>query len=102
MAVIKANFEFTSCLISHINRDTVTYLKYHGQSRSTTRRSIRNYDIVLTTYETLRREMTHDSKDVTKSMSELRQMEWSRVILDEGIFSSRVKLLSDQNFSTNN
>ncbi|KAK7978619.1 hypothetical protein PG988_006109 [Apiospora saccharicola] len=42
----------------HIKTGGLKYLKYHGQSKNSAKNNIREYDVVLTTYETLRRE-TH-------------------------------------------
>ncbi|KAK8134780.1 hypothetical protein PG984_006792 [Apiospora sp. TS-2023a] len=67
----------------HIERGSLKYLKYHGQSKSNLKNDLRDYDVVLTTYETLRREIVDEPNIKARSVSQLRQMEWLRVVLDE-------------------
>ncbi|KAK8036956.1 hypothetical protein PG991_001270 [Apiospora marii] len=52
---------------------------YHGQSKSKYKNEILDYDLVITTYETLRREVTDESK----TKGQLRHVQWTRVVLDE-------------------
>lgn len=55
---------------------------YHGQMRKNLLADIDNYDIVITTYNTLARE--HDDKLLGKGKSPLHDFIWCRVVLDEG------------------
>ncbi|OJI99277.1 hypothetical protein ASPVEDRAFT_508057 [Aspergillus versicolor CBS 583.65] len=60
----------------HIQPGQVRYVVYHGTKREGVKQPFnRNYDIVITTYETLH----HDSKADNK----LRDEKWYRVVLDE-------------------
>ncbi|KAK6835054.1 SNF2 family N-terminal domain-containing protein [Apiospora arundinis] len=63
----------------HIKRGSLKYLKYYGQSKSSLKNDLRDYDVVLTTYDTLKRETT----EYTNSKGNLKQVRWLRVVLDE-------------------
>jgi len=52
-------------------------MKYHGQKRKTLVSSIEEVDIVLTTYHTL-------VADFGEKPSHLHEIDWFRVVLDEG------------------
>jgi SWI/SNF-related matrix-associated actin-dependent regulator of chromatin subfamily A3 len=64
----------------HIKKGSLKCLKYHGQSKSNLKSDLRDYDVVLTTYDTLRRETT----EYPNTTGNLKQVEWLRVVLDEG------------------
>lgn len=55
---------------------------YHGRKRKNLLRDIDDYDIVITTYNTLEKE--HDSKLLGKGQSPLHEILWYSVVLDEG------------------
>ena len=55
-------------------------LKYHGQKRHYLVSIITNADIVLTTYHTLAADLAKKSND----SSPLHNIEWFRIVLDEG------------------
>jgi SNF2-related domain len=65
---------------SHILPGKIRYLTYHGSKRQEVSGNMHSYDIVLTTYETLRSSFIGESP--------VFEEEWARVILDEGICSS--------------
>jgi hypothetical protein len=53
-------------------------IKYHGQHRHTTTKDLDAADIVITTYHTL-------ASDFTGTKSVLQNLEWYRLVLDEGL-----------------
>jgi len=55
-------------------------VKYHGQRRRTLASAIEEADIVITTYHTL----VADFKEIGDKSSPLHEVEWFRVVLDEG------------------
>lgn len=55
---------------------------YHGRKRKNLLADIDDYDIVITTYNTLAKE--HDNKLLGKGQSPLHNFLWYRVVLDEG------------------
>jgi SWI/SNF-related matrix-associated actin-dependent regulator of chromatin subfamily A3 len=63
-------------LNSHLN-GSLRVLKYHGVRRKNLERVIEEADIVLTTYHTL-------VVDYEKRSKPLHDIEWFRVVLDEG------------------
>jgi SNF2 family DNA or RNA helicase len=63
--------------------------KYHGKDRKKHLSDIEHCDIVITTYNTLARE--HGIKNNGGSQSPLHDIEWYRVVLDEGKFERREK-----------
>ncbi|OSX66693.1 hypothetical protein POSPLADRAFT_1131555, partial [Postia placenta MAD-698-R-SB12] len=78
----------------HIQEGALTYCVYYGASRSMTPEELKNYDIVITTYQTVAGE--HGDASVTKVIGEepvkrkrksanaLFAVPWKRIILDEG------------------
>jgi SNF2 family DNA or RNA helicase len=69
-----------SLLNSHILPGEIRWLTYHGSKRQEASGNMASYDIVLTTYDTLRSDFICESP--------LFEQMWARVILDEGICSS--------------
>jgi SWI/SNF-related matrix-associated actin-dependent regulator of chromatin subfamily A3 len=67
-------------LCSHFEQDTFRFYVYHGHQRERDPGKLAAYDIVFTTYETL----VSDSKG-GKSNGCLRDIQWLRIILDEGM-----------------
>ena len=65
---------------SHILPGKIRWLTYHGSKRQELYGNMASYDIVLTTYDTLRFDFINKGP--------LFEQEWARVILDEGIYSS--------------
>lgn len=65
---------------SHILPGKIRLLTYHGSKRQELYGNVASYDIVLTTYDTLRLDF------INKGL--VFEQEWARVILDEGIYSS--------------
>ena len=61
---------------SHVKPDTLKICVFHGSSRPKSPEGVINHDLVLTTYGTL----SADSKD----LKILQEIEWYRVVLDEG------------------
>lgn len=59
-------------------RQGLKTIKYHGQNRYSTPGSLAEADIVVTTYHTL-------ASDFTGNRKLLRELEWYRLVLDEGI-----------------
>ncbi|KAL4963434.1 SNF2 family N-terminal domain-containing protein [Aspergillus stella-maris] len=68
-------FEWEKQIKLHIHPGKVRWTIYHGSNRQETACSLGQYDIVLTTYDTLRPEET--------TKGPLFENEWARVILDE-------------------
>ncbi|KAL4796131.1 SNF2 family N-terminal domain-containing protein [Aspergillus venezuelensis] len=75
-------------LINTWDREIRTHLKgsmkvllYHGRGRKDFIRDIEQYDVVITTYNTLAKE--HSSKDLGRGKSPLHECMWHRIILDE-------------------
>ncbi|KAL4928301.1 SNF2 family N-terminal domain-containing protein [Aspergillus undulatus] len=65
---------------NHLN-GSLKVLLYHGRSRKESIQNIEQYDIVITTYNTLAKE--HSSKDLGRGKSPLHEFMWHRVVLDE-------------------
>jgi SNF2 family DNA or RNA helicase len=53
-------------------------IKYHGQNRHSPSQDFTEADIIITTYHTL-------ASDFTGNKKPLRDMEWYRLVLDEGV-----------------
>ncbi|KAL3466537.1 SNF2 family N-terminal domain-containing protein [Aspergillus heterothallicus] len=66
---------------SHLNA-SLKVLIYHGRSRKEAIQKAEDYDIVITTYNTLAKE--HTPKLMGGSKSPLHEYAWYRVVLDEG------------------
>ncbi|KAJ0423898.1 SNF2 family N-terminal domain-containing protein [Aspergillus carlsbadensis] len=64
----------------HLN-DSLKVLMYHGRSRKGKLKEAEDYDIVITTYNTLAKE--HASKLMGGPSSPLHEYSWYRVVLDE-------------------
>ncbi|VBB80874.1 Putative protein of unknown function [Podospora comata] len=66
----------------HLRHRSVTYQIYHGSSRSKHHSSLPTYDIILTTYDTLKADIrSNRSSGVEKSP--LHDLVWKRIVLDE-------------------
>ncbi|KAH6622332.1 SNF2 family N-terminal domain-containing protein [Boeremia exigua] len=63
-------------LAKHFDENTLTTLKYHGQNRRCSVDTLRDVDLVITTYHTL-------ASDYSNGKSFLNQIEWYRLVLDE-------------------
>ena len=63
--------------IRHILPDILTVYKYHGPKRETDPTKLRNFDIVFTTYATI-------AAEFCKGTSVIHQLEYYRLVLDEG------------------
>lgn len=63
-------------LISQIHPDKIHWITYHGSKRQEVWRDIDLYDIVLTTYDTLR-------SGRAKGLP-LFERQWARIVIDEG------------------
>ncbi|KAJ3541976.1 hypothetical protein NM208_g3367 [Fusarium decemcellulare] len=61
---------------THIDRSKIRWITYHGSKRQEVWSDIDLYDIVLTTYDTIRSDSVKNSPFV--------QRHWARIILDEG------------------
>ncbi|KAI1481970.1 SNF2 family N-terminal domain-containing protein [Daldinia eschscholtzii] len=66
----------------HFEKGSLTYSIYHGLARGKTAANLKSVDIVFTTYETLRAEVSGGDSSMRRS-SLLHGIEWHRVILDE-------------------
>lgn len=64
-------------LISHFALGALIFIHFHGSGRPREPEVLRSVDLVLTTYATLAAD--HADQGI------LHQMEWYRVVLDEGI-----------------
>lgn len=60
----------------------MSVMKYHGPKRKELIQAIENFDIVITTYNTLAKEHGRDKGGRGKSL--LHSIAWYRVVLDEG------------------
>jgi SNF2 family DNA or RNA helicase len=60
----------------HIHPDQIKTTVYHGPTRERLSTDLQNYDVVMTTYETLRSEWENNGPLVSSR--------WLRVVLDEG------------------
>lgn len=75
-------------ITSHLH-NSLKVFKYHGKDRKKHLSDLEHCDIVITTYNTLARE--HGIKNNGGSQSPLHDIEWYRVVLDEGKFNRREK-----------
>lgn len=73
----------------HFWADVLHHIRFHGQNRPQDTETLRDYDIVLTTYATLAADRNGQAL--------LYRMEWFRVVLDEGQFLIK----SSKNLSKN-
>lgn len=69
--------------------NSLRVFKYHGKDRKKHLNDIEHCDMVITTYNTLARE--HGIKNNGGSQSPLHDIEWYRVVLDEGKIKRREK-----------
>ena len=67
----------TNYTIRHILPNIFTVHKYHGLKRETDLTKLRNFDIVFTTYATI-------AAEFCKGVSLIHQLEYYRLVLDEG------------------
>ncbi|KAI0161114.1 SNF2 family N-terminal domain-containing protein [Hypoxylon sp. FL1284] len=72
----------------HFKPGSLTYRIYHGSARDDNAAALGGFDIVLTSYETLRSELPHDEIERMKPRKSrriglLHSMNWHRVVLDE-------------------
>lgn len=68
----------------HLKRGSIKWATYHGPARAKLRDSFRNYDVVFTTYETLKMDSKLDGRHGTRQMDDsLQSIPWRRVVLDE-------------------
>ena len=73
----------------HFNEGSLTFTIFHGQTRRKQLEKIESYDIVLTTYETLKADCPHAAERKRIAMKDrifgsLHEIKWHRVVLDEG------------------
>lgn len=66
----------------HIHKGRMSYFVYHGSAKNKVS-DLTNYDVVLTTYDTI---MAEEGKRVAKNSvrKHLRNVDWCRIVLDEG------------------
>jgi SWI/SNF-related matrix-associated actin-dependent regulator of chromatin subfamily A3 len=69
--------------IDHQPHNRLQTIKFHGQKRETDVKKLREADIVLTTYHTLA-SGTDTHRDPRNPRNPLNQIEWYRLVLDEG------------------
>lgn len=63
------------------------FLLYHGTEREQEVSNILQYDIIITTYDTLKAECPTISKNKSQRTGLLHSIDWCRVVLDEGRFA---------------
>ncbi|GME44698.1 hypothetical protein IQ06DRAFT_36521 [Neofusicoccum parvum] len=78
---------------SHIHPTGVSYHIYHGPGRQKPLDELRNYHVILTTYDTIAAEGRKDFSKIAKVDKGILSLEWGRIVLDEGKTFS-LKLLS--------
>lgn len=64
------------CSFRHIHSGQLTWVTYHGSNRERSFNALQKYNIVFTTYGTMRRDWTETGPIYSGS--------WYRVVLDEG------------------
>lgn len=78
-------------IFRHIYPGYLSYYKYHGPRREDDTNKLFNSDMVLTTYATVAMELSN-------GRNTLRNVEWFRIILDEGkhfVHQGSSRVLSD-------
>lgn len=84
-----SSYRYADCFDRHTLPRTLACYKYHGQQKNIPLLELLKYDVVLTTYGTL-------ATGSTQHNSMLQQIDWYRIILDEGKclawFRKRTKL----------
>lgn len=75
---------------SHIHPDKVQWATYQGPRRHQLKGQVSRYDIVLTTYDTVR-------SDRTREEPCLFEQKWARVVLDEGLLGQRTMRIPRKN-----
>lgn len=73
----------------HCTPNTLSYCIYYGAGRSIDAAELQEYDVVITTYQTVVQEDPNAPKPANQSKKKkmdnsLFQVKWKRVILDEG------------------
>jgi SNF2 family DNA or RNA helicase len=76
----------------HFKEGSLTFTTYHGPTRQKQLKQIESYDVVLTTYETLKADCPKVVRGKRKAVNDersggLHEFRWHRVVLDEGQLS---------------
>lgn len=74
-------------LSRHFSNHTLTTIKYHGPKRRCSLETLRATDLVITTYHTL-------ASESSNSKGLLNQIEWYRLVLDEGMSTMQLAFAS--------
>ncbi|KAK0635998.1 SNF2 family N-terminal domain-containing protein [Bombardia bombarda] len=67
----------------HFNQDCIRYMTYYGPKRLEQAGGFANYDIVLTTYDTVKADSYKAAKSKSVDDGPLHTVRWNRIILDE-------------------
>lgn len=67
---------------AHLKNKSITHYQYQGPNRTNDAAVLANFDLVLTTYQTVGNELARNSR--SRPNKPLSEIEWFRVVLDEG------------------
>ncbi len=70
----------------HLKPKYISYCEYYGPERTKLFGLLGSYDLVITTFSVVRQDWKSHSSE-TKGKSTVHDLEWHRIILDEGAFS---------------
>lgn len=70
--------------LSHIKPGALNVYIYHGNRKEIDSDMLARYDIVITTYFTIRMEFFPSKRNSQPRKSPIREINWFRIVLDEG------------------
>lgn len=72
----------------HFKPGSIKYAIYHGNDKGSVASNLLNYDIIITTYDTLSAERIDKPKRCNGRESVLQSCKWFRIVLDEGMLKA--------------
>lgn len=70
---------------THLKKNAIKYKIYQGPSRTNDREVLADFDLIITTYQTVASEWSRNSENKTRPNKPIFEINWYRVVLDEGM-----------------